>query len=276
MMLRGLVVVSVCALLGLASCGPAVETTKPPVPLTKEALFSEGHQRYVRMDLDGAQGYLEQALTMDSLYIEPVRDLAALHYDLGMREPGGSSGWTMQLRSSARYFARLEAMGVHETEVYERLCEIAVMMNDSPSFVRYAKAYVVRYPYDRQYYNLGVAYVEAGDFQNVIKSQKEAAEKFKDSDYVGSFYRLLGRAYMNVDRDQTAERTFGAGLQAVDARIAAGKKGDKGYTTSAAYTRLMDDKVAMLLALKALHKTYGEADKLKAVEKQLKEAGHNE
>lgn len=273
---RGLVIVSGSALLGFASCGPTVETAKPPVPLTKEALFAEGHQRYLGMDFQGAKGYLEQALTRDSLFVDPLRDLAALHYDLGMREPEGSGGRTTELRASERYFGRLEALGVREPEVYERLCEIAVMVKDSPSFVRYAKAYVLCYPYDRQYYNLGVAYFEAGDFQNVIQSQKEAAEKFKNSDYVGSFYRQLGRAYMKVDRDQTAERTFGAGLQAVDARIAAGRKGDRDYMTSAAFTRLMNDKVAMLLSLRGLHKTYGAMDKLKAVDKQLKEAGYNE
>jgi hypothetical protein len=112
------------------------------------------------------------------------------------------------------------------------------------------------------------------DWAGVVKSQREASEKFRESQYTGAYYRQMGRAYMKMDRDQTAERTFAAGVQAIDAVMAEVKKSGGG-TASAEYGRLQDDKIGMLLLLKRLHITYREAEKLAQVERQLREAGYS-
>jgi tetratricopeptide (TPR) repeat protein len=128
------------------------------------------------------------------------------------------------------------------------------------------------YPFDRQYYNLGVAYYQAGDFQNVIKTQKEAKDKFPTSPYLGAFYRQLGRAYRKVDRDQTAERVFTEGVRAVDARLRMLAQGES--RSSPESERLREEKIGMLLELKRLHQIYRAEEKMRAVDKQLREAGY--
>jgi tetratricopeptide (TPR) repeat protein len=133
---------------------------------------------------------------------------------------------------------------------------------------------VQKYPFERQYYNVGLAYFAAGDYANVVKSQKEALEKFNNSSYVGGYYRQLGRAYQKLGRDQTAEKTFVTGVQAVDARLAELAKSGPVSTIEEEKKRLLDDKVGMLLALRKLHQTYKAQEKLKQVERQLKEAGY--
>ena len=261
----------------LASCGSSPEVVKPAaVPATKEALYEEGHQLYRRQQYDSAAVLLRRAVSMDSLFLPPVQDLASLYYDLGMRDPAdGSPGRLEKLHEAKRYFASLEARGNHDAEIYERLCEISVALEDDRSFLKYAKKNAEKYPFDRQYYNLGLASFGAGDYAGTVRTQKEAAEKFKQSPYVGGYYRQTGRAYMKMDRDQTAERTLTAGVQVVDARIAEMKKGGGDYKATDAYRRLADDKIGMLLLLKRLHQTYKAADKLEQVELQLKEAGYS-
>ena len=268
--------VALVTVLGLQSCGPGAETSRPAAPESKERVYQLGHQLYLEMKLDSAARVLKNAAAQDSTYLPPLTDLASLYYDLGMREEGESNPRRLQnLRVARSYFATIEARGVRESNVYERLCELSLTLNDTKGFLTYAKKNVELYPHDRQYYNLGVAYFEAEDYNGVIKSQKEASEKFKQSYYVGSFYRQLGRAYGKIGRDQTAERTFTTGVLAVDVRLTELKKGGGDYKMGDGYRRLMDDKIGMLLALKKLHQTYREPEKLERVERLLKEAGYS-
>lgn len=269
----GLVVLT--ALL-LGACGSSPEAVRTvPAPLSKEGLYEEGHLLYRQQQYDSAAVLLKKAASLDSLFLPPVQDLAALYFDLGMRNPADVSPARMEkLREARRYYARLEARGNQDSEIYERLCEISVAMDDDRSFLRYAKKNAEKYPFDRQYYNLGLASFGAGDYTGTVKTQKEALEKFRQSPYLGGFYRQMGRAYMKMDRDQTAERTFTSGVQAVDARVAEMKRGGGEYKATDAYRRLTDDKVGMLLLLKRLHQTYKATDKLEQVERQLKEAGY--
>lgn len=261
------------ALAALASCKPGMESTRPAVPDTKETLFQRGHRLYLGRQLDSAASVLRDAYLMDSTYVDPVKDLAAIYYDLGMRGKDGPDTRGL-LRTSRTYFARWESLGARESEVYERLCELSVSLGDDRAFVKYAARHAALYPYDRQYYNLGLAYFGVADYGNVIKTQKEAVAKFKDSPYVGGFYRQLGRAYMKIDRDQTAERTLVAGVQAVDARLEGLRSDRPDFKSAPEYSRLVDDKIGMLLLLKGLHQTYQQPDKLEQVERQLREAGY--
>jgi tetratricopeptide (TPR) repeat protein len=172
------------------------------------------------------------------------------------------------LRASRQYFSNLEGLGEHDPELYDRLCELSLATGDNKSFLSYAKKSVDQYPFDRQYYNLGIGYFNVGDYANVIKVEKLAIEKFRTSPYMSSYYRQLGRAYMKMDRDQTAERTFDDGLRIVIERLGARTSPDD-------FRRLMDDKIAMLLSLKHLCQRYHKDDKLKQVEHQLQEAGYS-
>ncbi len=257
-----------------AGCGgPSTETTKTEaVPLTKEAWYRRGHQLYLQQQHDSAKAALQQALTIDGNYREAVADLASLHYDLALRSEVGKLR-NGQLKHSRDYYIKLESLGSTESDTYERLCEIANALNDNKTFLRYAKKNAEMYPYDRQYYNLSVACFEANDFQGAIKAMKEAVEKFKASSYIGSFYRQLGRAYTKVDRDQTAEKTFYTGLNAVDRAIADLKKLGGDFKSTTEFGRLKDDKIGMLVSLKSLHTTYQAMDKLADVERKLKELG---
>jgi tetratricopeptide (TPR) repeat protein len=164
-------------------------------------------------------------------------------------------------------------MGMKGSETYERICEIANMLNDDKTFLKYAKKNADAYPYDRQYYNLSVAYANVEDWSNMISVMKTAVEKFKTSQYIGSFYRQLGRAYTKIGRDQTAEKVFYSGLTAVDAKIAEVRKASADYKSTPEFLRLKDDKIGMLISLKNLHQTYKALDKLEEVEKKLKELG---
>jgi tetratricopeptide (TPR) repeat protein len=273
-----LTVLMISVLIG--SCTAPPRTTTPsreesPPRLTKEGLSREGHSLYLRQRRDSAAVLLEAALALDSSYRPALEDLAALYYDCATSPDQKSEGAKREcLQRSHILFARLEALGGRDAELYERLCETAVALGDSVAFLRYARSYAERYPYDRQYYNLGLAYLGVSDFQGVVRSQKEAANRFATSEYIGGFYRQMGRAYMKLDRDQTAERTLAAGVQAADARMSAIARGGGADASGAALQRLKDDKIAMLLMLKKLHQTYRAADKLDDVERQLKQAGY--
>ena len=264
-------------LLGLvASCGPAPETVKPtPALETKEDMYRSGHQLYLEQQFDSAQIMLRKAVALDASYVPPLTDLAQMHYDLGMRETGEKNPKRLEQFKKARdYFAKIDALGNKESDLYERLCELSYALDDDRAYVKYTKKNAEAYPYDRQYFNLGSAYFMTGEYQNVIKTQKEAIEKFKGSPYIGSFYRQLGRAYMKIDRDQTAERTFDMGIRTVDATIAELKKTNSHHEATDVFRRLMDDKIGMLVSLKGLHQTYKAMEKLKQVERQLQEAGY--
>jgi tetratricopeptide (TPR) repeat protein len=254
--------------IALASCGPSGETPRAGEPI--EAVYQRGHRLYLTMDLEGAEPELLRAVALDSSYVEPLVDLGSLSYDLGRRSEGEKNPRRLEKFTLARkYFARAEALGYRDETVYERLCELSLALGDARGFLTYTKKTVMLYPFDRQFYNLGVAYFGVEDWQGVIKSQKEAVERFRGSPYLGGFYRQMGRAYMKLDRDQTAERTLATGVQAIDARMAAnaGLSGDE-------RKRLQDDRIGMLLLLKRLHATYGAAEKLANVERQLKESGY--
>jgi tetratricopeptide (TPR) repeat protein len=268
--------IGVMLLAGLwAGCGPTSETPRPepPIPMTKDQTFRMGHQLYMESRFDTASVLLQRAAAMDSLFIDPVRDLAQLHYEWAMRAGEKSRERTEHLRSSRTLFVRLEKLGDHSSETYERLCEISITLNDDHSFVRYAKKNAELYPYDRQFYNLARAYFEVEDFQSVIKSAKESIERFKNSPFVTTYYRLLGRSYMKIGRDQTAERTLVSGVTEANTRLKELKK--QGVVRgNDQWQRAHDDKINMLLALRQLHTTYRANDKLEQVEEQLKEEGY--
>lgn len=263
-----------CAAL-LSSCAPPKEASKettPPPATTKESFYRQGHQLYLAQDFDSATALLKRATMLDSSYIDPLIDLAQLHYDLAMRAQSDAKKRESS-RRSREYYTKIDRLGRSDSDLYERLCELSVILEDDRTFLTYAKKNVEKYPYDRQYHNLGLAYFNVGDYQNVIKTQKEAAEKFKFSPFIGGFFRQLGRAYQKIDRDQTAERIFDTGLKTVDEYVIRQTKEQSGFTSSADYRRLMDDKVGMLLALRKLHATYKALDKLEKVERELKALG---
>lgn len=270
------VCIALLTMAALHGCGPAAESTKtettPPISLAKEAMFERGRQLYFQQSLDSAQTMLNQAIAIDANYREPIEILAPLHYDLAMRSDGQKKK-AEQLRKSRDYYVKLESFGSKDSELYERICEIANMMNDDKTFVKYAKKNADAYPFDRQYYNLSVAYANVEDWNTLIATMKKAVDKFKDSPYIGSFYRQLGRAYTKVDRDQTAEKVFYSGLSSIDGKIAELRKGSDEYRSSPEFARLNDDKIGILISLKNLHTTYKAMDKLAQVERKLKELG---
>jgi tetratricopeptide (TPR) repeat protein len=258
------------AALVLASCGPSRETGTYTAG-TKESVYLRGHQLYLTMHMEEARNELMRASAMDSTYRDPLVDLGSLCSDMGMKEEGPRR--RDNFRSAREFLARAENLGYREAAGYDRLCEICTELEDARGFLRYAKKNAELYPYDRQYYNLGVAYFGVEEWAGVVKSQREASEKFGESPYTGAYYRQMGRAYMKMDRDQTAERTFAAGVQAADAAMAGMKKSGRG-AGSEEQKRLQDDKIGMLLLLKRLHITYRESEKLAQVERQLREAGY--
>lgn len=252
----------------IVSCGPSRETANVPAE-TKAALYARGHQLYVTMHFDEAERDLMRASAMDSAYGDPLVDLGSIWFDRATREDGPRRG--EDFRKARDFLARAEDLGYRDAAAYDRLCEICTNLEDARGFLKYAKRNAEHYPYDRQYYNLGVGYFGVEDWAGVVRSQREASEKFRESQYTGAFYRQMGRAYMKMDRDQTAERTLAAGLQAVDA-TAAGLKKKGGRAEELG--RLHEDKIGMLLLLRRLHVTYRETEKLSQVERQLKEAGY--
>lgn len=260
------------------ACGHAPETVKPPMSTVdmKEELYKLGHQFYANQNYDSAEVYLKKAMAMDALYLAPLNELAQMHYALGIQQPGEKNPKRLEhFRKSFTYFVKVESQGVKESELYERLSELSNALDDTRSLLKYARKNVEIYPYERQYLNLGFAYFQVGDYQNVVKTQKEAIERLGGSTFVGSFYRQLGRAYMKLDRDQTAERAFDAGLKAVDVIIADQGNMDGNFKSTEAYRRLVDDKIGMLISLKSLHQTYRAHDKLRKVDQQLKELGYS-
>lgn len=266
------------ALLVLGGCGPAKEATTPPPPPASvpaaEVFVREARRLHADGKADSALKALDRALQADSAYRPALQHKALLCYDAVMREQGKTARQLRAARNAMEAYERLERQGVSESDVYERLCELADLLGDRRTFLRYAKKNAELYPYDRQVYNLGVALCEAGDYSGAIRILKESVGKFPASLYIGGLYRQLGRAYAGIDRDQTAERTYTAGLAAVNARLAA-VSGGGNVSGATDRRRLLDDKIALLLALKKLHQTYKQADRLRDVERQLKEAGYS-
>ena len=262
----------------LTGCGPSAETPRPvpaTPPATVDAVYRTGHRYYLEQQTDSAIVWLRRAEAMDSAFVDPVQDLAQLYYEQGLRAGEKSRERQDSFRSARRAFARLETLGKRESEVYERLCELSIALNDDQGFLRYAKKNAELYPYDRQHYNLTRAYFDTGDFQSVIKTAKEGIDMYRDSPYRTSYYRILGRAYMKIGRDQTAEKTLSAGLDVANARLSELKKSGPAYKSGDGYRRAHDDKVNMLLLLKQLHTTYRAAEKLQQVDRMLKEEGYD-
>jgi tetratricopeptide (TPR) repeat protein len=259
----------------LTGCGPTTEAPRLDSSTPgRDELYRAGHQLYLESQYDSAAVLLQRASMLDTGFVEPVRDLAQLHYEWAMRAPEKSRDRLEHLRAARASFGRLDVLGDRSSDVYERLCEISIALNDDRSFVRYAKKNADLYPYDRQFFNLARAYFEVEDYQNVIKSTKGSIDRFKGSPYVTSFYRLLGRSYMKIDRDQTAEKTLVVGVKEADARLAELRRQGMGQGNDQ-WRRAHDDKINMLLALKQLHTTYHADEKLRQVERQLKEEGYD-
>ncbi len=261
------------ALVFLQSCGPSAETGKPAAVSSRESLYREGHGYYVERNLDSAAAVLRRALALDSMYVPALTELADVQYELAMRITGQDDPERLGLLRSARVcLVRLESLGNGESSLYERLCELSVTLSDNRAFLKYARRNAEKYPFDRQMYNLGLAYYQTADYPSSVKVLKDAAEKFKLSPYVGGFYRTMGLAYMRQDRDQTATRMLETGMQAVDSRISDLKKAGTA-PSSPDFRRLADDRVAMLVTLRKLYTTYKEHQKLDRVERLLREAG---
>ncbi|MGA9115694.1 MAG: hypothetical protein WB626_02855 [Bacteroidota bacterium] len=269
----------VLAVLGVAvvcagGCGPrrpgALPEAAPPVP-PREDHFRRGHAFFERRELDSAVHHLEAATELDSLYGEALRDLAEIHYLRTLQVPQGASA--DDARRAMRYYGRLEKLGGDDAEVLERLCELSVMLKDDRSFLAFARRNAELSPDARRIHNLGVAYAGVGDHAGVIRTLKTAAARFPESPYVGGIFRLLGRAYQAADRDQTAERTYTSGLKAVDELKARWKREGSFSATSPEVRRLEEDAVGMLQSLRRIYRIYGEEEKLRSVERRLRDAG---
>jgi len=254
----------------LASCGGSGGSAAG-VPVTAAAAYARGHQSYLTGRPAEAEPDLRRAAALDTTMPDPLVDLGAIWYERGGQEKDAARR-SDDFRESRDFLTRAEELGYRDAEAYDRLCELCTELHDARGFLKYAKKSVERYPFDRQYYNLGVAYFELEDWNAVVRTQREASEKFRESQYIGAYFRQTGRAYMKMDRDQTAERTLESGMQAVDARIAAVKKAPAG-SSGEALRRLQDDRTGMLTLLRRLYTIYREQDKLAGVERQLKEAG---
>ena len=188
----------------------------------------------------------------------------------GRPKPPEVRGRTSTSGSSLRYYRLVEEGGNRDATVLDRLCEVSLLVGDDRAFARYAKRNADLYPFERQLYNLGLAYYGVEDYQSVVKTQKEAIEKFRTSAYLGGYYRLVGLAYVKQGRDQTAERTFVAGVKAVDARLT--ELGRAQRPAAEDIARLSEDRVGMLLQLKRLFQIYKKQGELDQVERQLKDA----
>jgi tetratricopeptide (TPR) repeat protein len=248
--------------------GESVKPSKGPV--SKEQLYREGNLLYLQSQFDTAAAVLKRAYAMDSSYLDPALALASLYFDLGKAEAAGSKRANEHFRQSLRYYRLVEEGGNRDATVLDRLCEVSLLVGDDRAFARYAKRNADLYPFERQLYNLGLAYYGVEDYQSVVKIQKEAIEKFRTSAYLGGYYRLMGLAYVKQGRDQTAERTFVAGVKAVDARLTELRQSQRPAAEDVA--RLSEDRMGMLLQLKRLFQIYKKQGELDQVERQLKDA----
>jgi tetratricopeptide (TPR) repeat protein len=262
----------------VSSCASSVGTKEsdqlPVRPrIDRDSLFQKGHRFYVERDYDSAAVYYRKSLEFDSTYQPPLAGLAQLHYERAMQiEDRASPIRTTELRNSLRYCLVLETHHQHGVDLYDRLTELSYALGEKDLFLNFVKKRIAEAPDDRQYFNLGLAYGQVGDYPNVITSQKEAIEKYRFSLYIGGFYRQLGNAYMELDRQQTAERTFSTGVQVVNTRLSDIEK-TEGVYLEADINRLKDDKVAMLRALRKIYRIHDQKEKLREVEHQLEAHG---
>jgi len=252
----------------LAGCGGPREAAVPSPPVNSATLALEGKRLLALGQADSAAVILTQALGLDSSNAPAREDLARARYQRAMESD------TLRrrgvLREAYASYRDLEDRGWTDLVVYDRLCELAQTIGDTAGFVRYASRAAERFPNDRQMLNLGAAQLSAGRYQEVLKSQKEAIERFPDSPYRSGFYRLLGEAYVRVDRYQTAQRILAEGVGEAEKAVAAGLAEEEDPAT---HRRIEQDRIAMLLSLQRLYSIYDEHEKLREVERRLKNAG---
>ena len=241
----------------------AVESSLPP---TSAALAREGSRLLALGKADSATVVLVQALAVDSSNSGARADLALARYQRASR--GDSTEQLKLMREAYEAYADLENRGSTEMAVYDRLCELAQLTEDTAGFLHYAHRAAEHYPYDRQMLNLGRAQLGAGLYGEVVQTQKEAIKRFPDSPYRSGFYRLLGQAYVRVDRYQTAQRVFAEGVEEAEKAIAVFSSSDQDPAT---LSRIEHDRIAMLVSLRRLYTIYDEHEKLRDVERRLKE-----
>lgn len=270
----GTVLVFALLLNGCAGSGERV-VVKTVLPVTSESLFQDGHLLFLQQEYDSADVLLRRSIEMDSTYLPPLRALAAMYYNIFMMSGDDSTAQKAAIRNSCDYYIRAERLGSNDAETYERICEASVLLEDDKTFLTYARKNAEKYPFDRQFHNLGLAYFRVGDYANAIKVLKEATERFTQSPLIGLFYSQLGRSYLEVDRDQTAQRTFERGVIEIGNHISRRLADSPGFLATAEHSALVEEKKRMLLALKKLHTTYRNVEKLRAVNRLLEEAGHD-
>ena len=265
-------VIALAAAGGLAGCGSSGGAGRVPGMGRAEELYEAGHQYEQEKNLDSAAALLERAVAADSGFTPALSEYADVQYDRGMAITDTKSPARILLLLSSRgALGRLETLTAADAGVYDRLCELSVALGDSRSFLFYARKSAGKFPYERQYYNLGVALYQTGDYHGAVKAMKEAIDKFAASTYTGGFYREEGLAYMKLDRDQTATRTFESGVAAVDNLLKGMKQADP---AAPEVRRLSDDRTGMLLSLRKLYTTYQDQENLERVEKLLRQSGN--
>ena len=257
----------------LQSCGPSGGTGRTERAHSAEELYNQGHEYYINRNLDSAAALLQRSVALDSANVPALTDLGEVQYEIGMRVSGEDDPARLAMFRAARgTLIRLESLGSQDSPVYERLCELSVALDDNRSFLRYAKRNAEKFPYDRQTYNLGLAYYQTGDYASAVKVTKQAVEKFRQSSFIGGFHRTLGLSYMKQDRDQTATRILENGVEAVDSRIGELKKAGTD-PSSPDFRRLTDDRTGILTVLRKLYATYKDQQRLERVERLLRETG---
>lgn len=248
----------------LEKSAPSIETSR--------SLLQKGRQFFAMQEFDSAEIFLGRSLALDPTNTDALVEIGGVHHGIGRASTGARAVMRQHYLKSLVYLARAESLGVSSSEVLERLCEIAVELEDRGAFLRYAKKNATLFPYDRQAFNLGLAHFENDEFREAIEVLKTAVERFTQSPFIGSMYRVMGRAYMKLQRNQTAERTFIVGIQAVEDRLRSlgGRPPEEKNRDDV--RRLREDRVGMLMSLKGLHQIYQDHEKLRAVEQKLREA----
>jgi len=260
---------ALCILGVLVGCSGSRQAGEPASPGRNPALLKQEGQRQLAMgNPDSAVTLLQEALALDSTSVGTREDLALARYQRAFK---GDSIVRPELGKEAfAAYEDLEMRGEREMAVYDRLCELAQRMNDTSGFLLYATRAAEHFPHDRQMFNLGSAQFAAGRYRETASSQKEALERFPDSPYRSGFYRLLGQAYVRVDRYQSAQRVLAEGVEEAE-RVLSSTPGQQ--PNALTRSRIEEDRIAMLLSLRRLYSIYQEEEKLNEVERRLKSAG---
>jgi tetratricopeptide (TPR) repeat protein len=265
-----LVVIS--ALVGCGSRTPAIRT-EPPPPETGESLYRRGHALFAEGNSDSALVILKESLALDSTHVPSLEDLSRIHYHRAMAEPQREHpSRKKDLERAFHYAMTMERLGRHDEAHYDLLTELADLLGEDTRFLQYARKNAELHPGDRQSYVLGLACARTGDHAGVIATQKEAVRKYPISPFVGGFYRLLGEAYFDIDRQQTAERTFTEGVKVVDDLLRE-IRNNQASADSSTKTRLSENRIAMLQSLRKIYRLHREDAKLREID-HLLNAGH--